>query len=229
MGTFNLCGSLLGPLLVYRFRRRLLMLISLGICALSLFGMSFSLFFMMRTEESQLQYVSIVFILLFIVGFQLGLGPIPYFIGSGLYGGGGFISVVASFHVHLVYLQSFSRMLRVLLLCLWAVCVRGLAISLSQCAFLYCKSAGARSPSCLASSCASCAFHWSGATFQRHEDDNPRMLSTIWQMACGPSVNSRSITIYQSVSYIYSFRHFYVNIFICMYRIVTKLTQAGML
>lgn len=88
MGTFNLCGSLLGPLLVYRFRRRLLMLISLGICALSLFGMSFSLFFMMRTEESQLQYVSIVFILLFIVGFQLGLGPIPYFIGSGLYGGG---------------------------------------------------------------------------------------------------------------------------------------------
>lgn len=93
-GTFNLCGSLLAPLLVYRFRRRLLMLISLGICALALFGMSFSLFFMMRSADRALPYVSIVIILIFILGFQLGLGPIPYFIGSGLYGGEGIISGV---------------------------------------------------------------------------------------------------------------------------------------
>lgn len=136
-GTFNLCGSLLAPLLVYRFRRRLLMLISLGVCALALFGMSFSLFFMMRSADRALPYVSIVIILIFILGFQLGLGPIPYFIGSGLYGGEGIISGVVFSHVYLLYLQSFSRMLRDLLLCLWAVYVRGLAISLSECAFLY--------------------------------------------------------------------------------------------
>lgn len=130
IGAFNLCASLLGPLIVYRYRRRLLMLISLGICALSLLGMSFSLFFMIRTNFTNLQNISMIIIFVFILGFQLGLGPIPYFIGSGVHGGQGFdISVVASSHVYLLYFQSFSRMLRVLLPCLWAVYARGLAIS----------------------------------------------------------------------------------------------------
>lgn len=76
----------MNPLIVIKFRRRLLLLISLGICALSLLGMSFSLFFMIRTEGTYLQYISMTIIFIFILGFQLGLGPIPYFIGSGVYG-----------------------------------------------------------------------------------------------------------------------------------------------
>lgn len=85
IGAFNLCTSLLGPMLLRRFCRRPLMLISCSVCGLSLLGMSFALFFMLSTDSSALRYVSIVFILFFILGFQLGLGPIAYFIGSGNY------------------------------------------------------------------------------------------------------------------------------------------------
>ncbi|KAM8714315.1 hypothetical protein ACLKA7_014445 [Drosophila subpalustris] len=84
IGGFNLLTSLLGPLLLRKFDRRPLMINSCGLCALSLAGMSFSLYYMLRTLSNGLSYVSILFILTFILGFQLGLGPIAYFIGSEL-------------------------------------------------------------------------------------------------------------------------------------------------
>ncbi|KAH8396865.1 hypothetical protein KR215_005551 [Drosophila sulfurigaster] len=84
IGGFNLVASLMGPVLLRKFNRRPLMLISCGLCAVSLAGMSISLYCMLSTESNALGFVSIMFILTFILGFQLGLGPIAYFIGSEL-------------------------------------------------------------------------------------------------------------------------------------------------
>ncbi|XP_017839083.1 solute carrier family 2, facilitated glucose transporter member 7 isoform X2 [Drosophila busckii] len=84
LGSFNLCASLLSPLLLHRFARRPLIFISCALCAFSLLCMSFALYFMLSTQSLALRYVCIVFILLFILGFQLGLGPIAFFIGSEL-------------------------------------------------------------------------------------------------------------------------------------------------
>ncbi|EDW02268.1 solute carrier family 2, facilitated glucose transporter member 7 isoform X2 [Drosophila grimshawi] len=84
MGGFNLACSLLGPVLLRKFNRRPLMFCSCILCSLSLAGMSLSLYFLLKSEASALTYVSIAFILSFILGFQLGLGPIAYFIGSEL-------------------------------------------------------------------------------------------------------------------------------------------------
>ncbi|XP_064542929.1 solute carrier family 2, facilitated glucose transporter member 7-like isoform X1 [Drosophila montana] len=84
LGGFNLCTSLLGPLLLRKFNRRPLLMCSCALCGLSLTGMSFSLYYLVGSEGMALRYVSIVFILSFILGFQLGLGPIAYFIGSEL-------------------------------------------------------------------------------------------------------------------------------------------------
>ncbi|KAH8284592.1 hypothetical protein KR018_004961, partial [Drosophila ironensis] len=84
IGCFNLCTSLLGPLLIHKFPRRPLMMLSCSICAMALFAMSFGLFFLESSASAVLDYFCIVFILTFILGFQLGLGPIAYFIGSEL-------------------------------------------------------------------------------------------------------------------------------------------------
>ncbi|XP_032585739.2 solute carrier family 2, facilitated glucose transporter member 7, partial [Drosophila mojavensis] len=84
IGCFNLFTSLLGPLLLYKFNRRPLLMCSCLICGGSLAGMSFSLYYLLSSEGMALRYVSIAFILTFILGFQLGLGPIAYFIGSEL-------------------------------------------------------------------------------------------------------------------------------------------------
>ncbi|KAH8290951.1 hypothetical protein KR054_007338, partial [Drosophila jambulina] len=84
LGGFNMCTSLLGPLLISRFPRRPLMMISCSICALALFAMSFGLFYLESSESTVLAYFCASFILTFILGFQLGLGPIAYFIGSEL-------------------------------------------------------------------------------------------------------------------------------------------------
>ncbi|XP_033152943.1 solute carrier family 2, facilitated glucose transporter member 1 [Drosophila mauritiana] len=84
IGIFNLCTSLLGPLLIRRFPRRPLMMISCSMCALALLAMSLGLFFLERSESTVLTYFCAAFILTFILGFQLGLGPIAYFIGSEL-------------------------------------------------------------------------------------------------------------------------------------------------
>lgn len=83
IGCFNLFTSLLGPLLLHKFNRRPLLMCSCLICGGSLAGMSFSLYYLLSSEGMALRYVSIAFILTFILGFQLGLGPIAYFIGSG--------------------------------------------------------------------------------------------------------------------------------------------------
>ncbi|KAH8372990.1 hypothetical protein KR009_009610 [Drosophila setifemur] len=84
IGCFNLCTSLLGPLLIHKFPRRPLMMLSCFICALSLFAMSFGLFYLNSSDSTVLTYFCAGFILAFILGFQLGLGPIAYFIGSEL-------------------------------------------------------------------------------------------------------------------------------------------------
>ncbi|XP_026841987.1 solute carrier family 2, facilitated glucose transporter member 7 isoform X1 [Drosophila persimilis] len=84
IGGFNLCTSLLGPLLVHKFPRRPLMMLSCAVCALSLLAMSIGLYFLESSGSTVLTYFCAAFILIFILGFQIGLGPIAYFIGSEL-------------------------------------------------------------------------------------------------------------------------------------------------
>ncbi|KAH8276480.1 hypothetical protein KR026_000227 [Drosophila bipectinata] len=85
IGGFNLCTSLLGPFLIRRYPRRPLMMLSCSVCGISLFAMSFGLFYLSSSGSTVLTYFCAGFILTFILGFQLGLGPIAYFIGSGEY------------------------------------------------------------------------------------------------------------------------------------------------
>jgi len=59
------------------------MMISCSTCALALLAMSLGLFFLEKSGSTILTYFCAAFILTFILGFQLGLGPIAYFIGSG--------------------------------------------------------------------------------------------------------------------------------------------------
>lgn len=148
LGGFNLCASLLGPLLLRRFNRRPLLMCSCALCGLSLAGMSFSLYYLVSSEGTALRYVSSVFILSFILGFQLGLGPIAYFIGSG-----GFSIFVVFLLMNPICVQSSWRMRPVLWPCPWAACFRGLATFSLACASPCCRASGAPLPLCRA-----CAF-----------------------------------------------------------------------
>lgn len=61
------------------------MMLSCSVCGISLFAMSFGLFYLSSSSSTVLTYFCAGFILTFILGFQVGLGPIAYFIGSGEY------------------------------------------------------------------------------------------------------------------------------------------------
>ncbi|XP_037946309.1 solute carrier family 2, facilitated glucose transporter member 1-like isoform X2 [Teleopsis dalmanni] len=82
-GFLNMTVSGLGPFLMSKFNRRPLMLISCVGCFISLICLAFALNYI--DLANWLPPACIVFITTFITFFQLGLGPIPYFIGSELF------------------------------------------------------------------------------------------------------------------------------------------------
>ncbi|XP_017061462.1 solute carrier family 2, facilitated glucose transporter member 3 isoform X2 [Drosophila ficusphila] len=78
LGLQNFFNSLLAPVLMRRFSRRLMMMLSCLLCALFLTTLVVSLKLMVSINV--FSYVGIASLLLYIVGFNLGLGCIPYFI-----------------------------------------------------------------------------------------------------------------------------------------------------
>ncbi|XP_049295285.1 solute carrier family 2, facilitated glucose transporter member 3-like isoform X1 [Anopheles funestus] len=82
-GCLNLFVAFFSPILMAKFNRRFLSLTSCAMCAIFLFCLTFIVFFIDDVEW--FSYASIVAILLYILFYQIGLGPIPYFIGSELF------------------------------------------------------------------------------------------------------------------------------------------------
>ncbi|XP_052870590.1 solute carrier family 2, facilitated glucose transporter member 3-like isoform X2 [Anopheles cruzii] len=80
-GCLNLFVAFFSPILMAKFNRRFLALTSCSMCAIFLFCLTFIVYFIDDVEW--FSYASIVAILLYILFYQIGLGPIPYFIGSG--------------------------------------------------------------------------------------------------------------------------------------------------
>ncbi|KAL1378720.1 hypothetical protein pipiens_015396 [Culex pipiens pipiens] len=71
------------PYLMGRFNRRTLSLLSCSGCAVSLLCLTLVMYF--KDAVFWFGYVCIVTILLYVAFFQVGIGPIPYFIGSELF------------------------------------------------------------------------------------------------------------------------------------------------
>ncbi|XP_028893470.2 solute carrier family 2, facilitated glucose transporter member 3 isoform X2 [Zeugodacus cucurbitae] len=82
-GCLNLCVAFLGPMLMSKLNRRPVMMFSSGICSVFLFTIAFVLYFIDTT--SWFPILCIVCIMGYIFFYQMGLGPIPYFIGSELF------------------------------------------------------------------------------------------------------------------------------------------------
>uniref|UniRef100_A0A182NQ80 Major facilitator superfamily (MFS) profile domain-containing protein n=1 Tax=Anopheles dirus TaxID=7168 RepID=A0A182NQ80_9DIPT len=82
-GCLNLFVAFFSPIMMAKFNRRFLALTSCAMCALFLFCLTFIVYFIDDVEW--FSYASIVAILLYILFYQIGLGPIPYFIGSELF------------------------------------------------------------------------------------------------------------------------------------------------
>ncbi|XP_017838395.1 solute carrier family 2, facilitated glucose transporter member 3 [Drosophila busckii] len=82
-GSVNLAVSLLGPMLMARVNRRPLMLVSCGFCALFLFLFAMLLHFIDSCSWFALGCIACIFLYIFF--FQLGLGPLPFFIGAELF------------------------------------------------------------------------------------------------------------------------------------------------
>nr|XP_040221522.2 solute carrier family 2, facilitated glucose transporter member 3-like isoform X1 [Anopheles coluzzii] len=83
VGCLNLFASLFGPLLMARCNRRTLCLLSCSSCAIILFVLTLSIHFIHLIDW--FSYVCIGTILMYIIFYQFGLGPIPFFIGSELF------------------------------------------------------------------------------------------------------------------------------------------------
>uniref|UniRef100_A0A182JJG7 Major facilitator superfamily (MFS) profile domain-containing protein n=1 Tax=Anopheles atroparvus TaxID=41427 RepID=A0A182JJG7_ANOAO len=71
------------PVLMARYNRRILTQVSCSACAIVLFIFTMSIYFI--DVASWFSYLCIGSILLYIVVYQIGLGPIPFFIGSELF------------------------------------------------------------------------------------------------------------------------------------------------
>ncbi|XP_049317599.1 solute carrier family 2, facilitated glucose transporter member 3 [Bactrocera dorsalis] len=82
-GCLNLLVAFLGPMLMSKLNRRPLMMFSSGICSLFLFAIAFVLYYI--DTSSSFPILCIVCIMGYIFFYQLGLGPIPYFIGSEIF------------------------------------------------------------------------------------------------------------------------------------------------
>ncbi|XP_055921398.1 solute carrier family 2, facilitated glucose transporter member 1-like isoform X1 [Eupeodes corollae] len=79
-GCMNLAVSLMGPILMAKFNRRPMMLISSSMCAFFLVAIATSLYFIDAAPWIALACIGCIFIFIFF--FQFGLGPMPYFIGA---------------------------------------------------------------------------------------------------------------------------------------------------
>ncbi|XP_013113676.1 solute carrier family 2, facilitated glucose transporter member 1 isoform X2 [Stomoxys calcitrans] len=82
-GCLNLATSFLAPVLMAKVNRRPLMMFSTILCASFLFSIAFVLYYI--DKASWLPIACIVCIMGYIFFYQLGLGPIPYFIGTELF------------------------------------------------------------------------------------------------------------------------------------------------
>ncbi|XP_019537837.3 solute carrier family 2, facilitated glucose transporter member 1 [Aedes albopictus] len=82
VGCLNLLVGSLSPYLMAQYNRRTLCLISCSFCGLFMFCVAMMIHLM--DAVPWFNYASIAAILLYITFFQLGLGPIPFFIGSEL-------------------------------------------------------------------------------------------------------------------------------------------------
>ncbi|CAD7013844.1 unnamed protein product [Ceratitis capitata] len=82
-GSVNLIISLLGPYLMSRFNRRPLLLFSTFFSGVSLMSFAVMLYFIDYVSWFAMGCVSCIFLYIFF--FQLGLAPIPFFIGSELF------------------------------------------------------------------------------------------------------------------------------------------------
>ncbi|XP_058829585.1 solute carrier family 2, facilitated glucose transporter member 3 isoform X2 [Topomyia yanbarensis] len=82
-GCLNLFIAFFTPILMQRFNRRFLAILSCSMCAVFLFCLTFIVYFI--EEVSWFSYASVIAVLLYITFYQIGLGPIPYFIGSELF------------------------------------------------------------------------------------------------------------------------------------------------
>ncbi|XP_017072610.1 solute carrier family 2, facilitated glucose transporter member 3 [Drosophila eugracilis] len=110
LGCENLLIALSGPLLMRRFDRRLLMMLSCLLSAIFLALLIVGLQLMLSIQEFSIG--CIVFLSLYIAAFNLGLGPIPYFIGSEIFESpprpsamafGSFFNWLANFLLNMVF------------------------------------------------------------------------------------------------------------------------------
>ncbi|EDX06130.1 GD10539 [Drosophila simulans] len=83
LGLLNFISALLGPWLMRSFNRRLMMAISCLCSAIFLVLLVVGLELMSTIHE--FSFACIAFLSLYIVTFNMGLGPIPYFIGSEIF------------------------------------------------------------------------------------------------------------------------------------------------
>ncbi|XP_039491950.1 solute carrier family 2, facilitated glucose transporter member 1 isoform X1 [Drosophila santomea] len=83
LGLLNFISALLGPWLMRSFNRRLMMTISCLFTAIFLTLLVVGLKLMLTIRE--FSFASIVFLTLYLITFNMGLGPIPYFIGSEIF------------------------------------------------------------------------------------------------------------------------------------------------
>ncbi|XP_058457766.1 solute carrier family 2, facilitated glucose transporter member 1 isoform X2 [Malaya genurostris] len=82
-GCLNLFIACFTPILMQRFNRRFLALLSCSMCAVFLLCLTFIVYLI--EEVKWFSYASVVAVLFYIMFYQIGLGPIPYFIGSELF------------------------------------------------------------------------------------------------------------------------------------------------
>ena len=82
LGVIQVLGCVIATLIVNRVGRKLLLSISLTICSLTMSGLGTTTYFVHQDQtaspESFLRWLSLVFLIVFVLGFTLGLGPVPW-------------------------------------------------------------------------------------------------------------------------------------------------------
>ncbi|XP_067634172.1 solute carrier family 2, facilitated glucose transporter member 3-like isoform X2 [Eurosta solidaginis] len=82
-GILNVLFACVSPVMVQKFGRRPLMMWSSGGCGVSLVGMAFALSYI--DIVSWLPVLCMIFIASFIFFFNIGLAPVPYFVGAEIF------------------------------------------------------------------------------------------------------------------------------------------------
>ena len=82
LGVIQVLGCVIATLIVNRVGRKLLLSISLTICSLTMSGLGTTTYFVQQDQtaspESALRWLSLAFLIVFVLGFTLGLGPVPW-------------------------------------------------------------------------------------------------------------------------------------------------------